>query len=1393
MIETFWYFEYTEEQLEQIAEESRLAQGGVAIDFEEPVAYSGQILEYDDGGTDGSRLTNPTPIDQTPTDAGYVDIDLVVGVLNDDSSSILDPTSGILRIEQHPSMYGTPLRVKFTCQLDNGSQPTNNNIIVSTPYIAQGALYIQVGLVLSENSTINQEDLVAKLDSITYGGNYVMITSIQSDSSSPLVAFSSLSAYNNSGTIYQDLCADPKTFLTTEGNPDAQLESGLPYIEGIFEQGRLLSVSLIDITDRDTTFPYGFQWYREETVNGIYSNVAIDGATSILYSVSSDDVSKNITVSVTYINNAGEASQKNSPPVYIANNISTADITISAESYRVGNLVTAELANIRDRNGVKNTSNYRWQRSNAVPLFSNSPWNAVWTNIDGATSTFYEITESDEQRRLRFAIDVTDNLDEVTTVASSQSSVVNSSPSGELNITGVATPGSYIYASVNFSDADVYQWQYKTRTYTWYVNTFPVYTSTGTNYTEHVNRYLVKSEDYGKQIHVDVTYIDDRDFEETMTSLAVSVVGNLPEGLAISGLNEVGGTISADLSDFQDSDITTERFDSDGSLIAEGKPLPSEILYRWKIVNGDYLTPEGNEYNSIPVTEDMYGETIELTIRYPDELIGEGTYKTSTATKAIVNSLPQGTITLVGNPVGVRLPVTLSVGDITDVNHPTEVENATWDFNYSFSVRQRNQFGNLLAEEAATGVNVQGTMKGADTVVYTIPAEYDNSRLIATVTYIDGEGVEHTLSDFVEVPEVGYPTVDGTLEQGQILSLNTSAIENLASINSIKWYRYNGVDFDEIVGATQEQYEVLSDDVEKYILVEVNYATNASDTETRQSEPLLIINSLPAGQPLIDNNQNNYAQGYATGDELSSSLEHIVDANGVKSFYDYQWYRQTNASAYTTRTYQEDTSKQNIEGATGTTYIITQEDEARRIGYKVKLLDNLDKVHQLDSGLSWRRVDYTPTGFIRVKRQNDNNISSAGIGDILSIDFSQYVDYDGVGNTYYGVWFVDNIEQSQKGKTYEVKAEDYQKSITVTLHYNDLQNNDPKQSTSTNSFSITDTPADGLYLQGTALPGNTLTVDFTHLNEPDGFPGEANVTYQWYKNNNIMQGETARNYVVQRDDYNEILKVVVEYTDNNGNLEQPEVAVLVGNSEPQGSVLLTGDSSVGSIITIDVSNITDVYGPETDAEKESTEFTYELSKINQNNDVTIVQQGTIFGNQTDQYTVQQSDQGSSLRATAVYLDIANGNQKEVSSNTISIPLPPEEEPEEEIGASIVNEENPYQGSITAQGAGLKTVKLLSSEYIISYNTAGNTPNIQNYTISATAYNHVEPIYYKFYRLTADADVEIGQGPGDNSNTRTIQSSFLYSAETVYRVDTFEGSADSTIIASDLVIIYGVKE
>jgi len=188
-----------------------------------------------------------------------------------------------------------------------------------------------------------------------------------------------------------------------------------------------------------------------------------------------------------------------------------------------------------------------------------------------------------------------------------------------------------------------------------------------------------------------------------------------------------------------------------------------------------------------------------------------------------------------------------------------------------------------------------------------------------------------------------------------------------------------------------------------------------------------------------------------------------------------------------------------------------------------------------------------------------------------------------------------------------------------------------------------------------------------------------------------------------------------------------------------------------------------------------------------------IETGQIYGNQTGQYTVQSDDIGNQIFVEVTYLD-GKGVQKTIASNYVTIEVPAEDS--QNVGGTdttIEVSDNPYTGTVIAQGAGLKTVKLLSTDYLITYQVNGYNPDIKSYTITANAFEHVEPVTYKFYKLTGDADVEILKGPNDTNITRIIDTNPIYTAETVYRVDTLEEQQGSTIIASDLVIIYGVKE
>lgn len=1411
MRETYFYYEFSQKELDERDEQSRIAQGGVSIAFEEPAAYEGEVLEYDDGGADGSRTISPTPFGTEPTDAGFIDVPMVVAVASDDGTTAVGAEAATLRVEQHPSIYGTPVRLVMRCVLSNGSTPNESSIISSVPINLNGAVHIEMAMNLTPSSVITQQALLDAISSLTYAGQYILIPSIASDSTAPIVAFKSLENYTSAGIQFQDLCTDIFTLQTTAGNPDAQIASGLPHIEGTFEQGRLLTVNLIDITDRDTDFNYAYQWYREELISGVHQNVAItSGGNSSFYIVSSADVGKNLTVAISYVNNAGEATQKNSPPVFIANSRSTGEITLTAEAYRAGNIVQAEVGDITDRNTVQSLSNYRWQRSIVIPYNPQSAYTVTWTDIENSSDTNYLITAADEGRRLRFSVDVTDSLGDVVTLTSEQSDVVNRPPVGTIEFLGDATVGSYLTASVDFVEPDSINFtQVYNVTTVWYRNgiEIPNSTTTGITYfntslSQYPVRhyYQVQSEDYGKQISAVMSYTDGRQNPETVESPTISIGSSTPTGLAISGVNEVSGTLAPNFSSFYDSDLQTVRYytDSNGDTQTAriGKPILTDVLYRWQLDGGAYLTPEGNQYDSLVVSGSYYGQTIVLSVKYPDEF-NSGVYKTTTASKQIVNSDPTGEIVLTGSTIGVGNPITLNVDQVNDINGPYGTqENSGWTFNYSLDVRQRDEFGNLQPSTNITS----GVMTGANTISYTVASQYQNSIITATVTYDDREGVQHTLTDSVSIPAVGYPTIDGTLEQSETVSINVSQVENLFSIGTIKWYRYDGSAFNEITGQNGTDLVLSLDDVGNYIKVELTYTNNNSELETRTSEPVLVQNSTPVGKPRIANSGSTPTQGFSIGDVLSASVDHIADQNGIQEFYDYQWYRQTVQHSYSA-TQENMVSITAIADATNATYTIQSDDQAKRIGYTVKLRDQANQVHTLNSGLSWRRVDYTPTGFIRVKRATDDNLSEAGINELVRVDWSQFGDLDGRTSINYK-WYVDGnlVLQGVGQYEYLTKTEDYNKQIMVTVDYKDQANGDPKGPfTSTNVFTVSDTPASGLYLQGTALPGNTLTGDLRFLSDPDGVAPEQYMTFQWYRDNLPISGENTKFYTVVRSDYGSTLKLRLNYTDGQGNAEQIEASVLVGESTATGGITDDGFRLYGTTVTFSVDTISDVYGPETVEERNQTQFTYGIVRKTGHGDVA-VSSGTIFGNETFSYTWSDDDfdpygRSNRLEVTVEFLN-GNGTQKQKIANYwMSIPangddiiVPPGDGwTLPEFAGQL------YNGPLEAQGSGYKTVELSSTTNLIVYDTEGKNPDTSSFTLTATPRFHVDPVYYRFYLLADSGDIEIPKDVNDYDNTRQVVTSEENPGQLSFRVDTYEGSLETTIIAADVITIYSIEE
>ena len=179
---------------------------------------------------------------------------------------------------------------------------------------------------------------------------------------------------------------------------------------------------------------------------------------------------------------------------------------------QVGETLTAVTSGIDDADGLVDSSfAYQWQRQDLAT--------SAETDIPGATSATYVLTSDDRDSAIRVSVSYTDDADNKETQSSYWVPVLtppNNLPTGLPTISGTAQVGEELTADTS-SIADSDGLTNTTYGYQWI-------RSDGATDTEIANAtastYTVAAEDAGWTIQVRVTFTDDADHQETLTSEA---------------------------------------------------------------------------------------------------------------------------------------------------------------------------------------------------------------------------------------------------------------------------------------------------------------------------------------------------------------------------------------------------------------------------------------------------------------------------------------------------------------------------------------------------------------------------------------------------------------------------------------------------------------------------------------------------------------------------------------------------------------------------------------------------------------------------------------------------------------------------------------------------------
>ena len=416
--------------------------------------------------------------------------------------------------------------------------------------------------------------------------------------------------------------------------------TGVPTISGTVQVGETLTADTSGISDEDgiDDVEFSYQWLADDT--------DIDGATSSTYTLTDADQGKTIKVTVSFADDAENEETLTSAATAAvaakANSPATGLLTITGTP-QVGQTLTADTSAIVDADGLEDVS-YEYQ------------WIAGGTDIDGATSSSYELTSSEQGQTIQVRVTFTDDAENEETLTSVATAAVaakaNAAPTGLPTITGTPQVGQTLMADTSaIEDEDglddvsyTYQWIRSD-------NGADTDIARATDST-----YTLVLADQGKTIKVKVTFTDDADNEETLTSVATAAVAakanTAPTGLpTITGTAQVEQTLTAD---------TSAIADEDGL---------ENVSYEYQWIAGD-TDIDGATGSSYLLTSSEQGQTIQVKVTFTDDADNAETL-TSEPTEAVAAA---------------PLPLTVSVTVSAPATHDGSSE-------FTFDIEFSEEFG----------------------------------------------------------------------------------------------------------------------------------------------------------------------------------------------------------------------------------------------------------------------------------------------------------------------------------------------------------------------------------------------------------------------------------------------------------------------------------------------------------------------------------------------------------------------------------------------------------------------------------------------------------------------------------------------------------------------------
>ena len=899
-----------------------------------------------------------------------------------------------------------------------------------------------------------------------------------------------------------------------------------------------------------------------------------------------------------------------------ANSLATGAPSVGG-TVEVGKTLTADTSGIADANGLTNVSySYQW-----IANEGNGD-----TNITGATDSTYTLLATDEGKTIKVSVSFTDDADNGEALISKATGAVaaapNNRPTGEPTISGTAQVGQLLTAHTSgIADADGLE--NVTFSFQWVVSDggADVDIAGATDST-----YTMVSGDEGKAIKVRVTFTDDADNEESLTSAAVAASVSRSDRLPAAP-----GTPTVSPEDTGALTVSWKMAPDDGGPPITGYLVQwKEAADRWETaadvseatVTGTTHTITGltdgveyairvvanSEAGDSPASEEAFGTPRETIQPELFAAIADGTTLTLTYNEALdENSVPGADtftvmsgsdergiarVSVVGAAVILILDSAVVAEDAVTVSYAAPTDES--------ALRIRDAAGNHAAsfKRHAVTNNTPGEEPPQPPGNLTGIANEDGS---VTLTWDDPD--DETITGYQilrQRPTEGEDTLLVYLEDtGSGVTTYTDANMS-AEIRHV--YRVKAIS---MAG-----------------LSEWSNSVNVTPLEPQESTE----NTPATGQPTI----TGTAQ---VGETLTADTTGIADEDGLEDVsFSYQWL----------------SDDAEIGGATGSTYTPVADDEGKTITVQVSFTDDGGNDETLTSTATdvvaeAARPNSPATGAPAIT-------GTAQVGETLTADTTGIADEDGLEDVSFSYqWLSDDAEiGGATGSTYTPVADDEGKTITVQVSFtDDLGNATTLTSAATEAVAAApqpDSPATGEpTITGTAQVGQTLTVDTSGIADADGLDS-AVFAYQWLSDDAEIGGATGSTYTLVDDDEGRTIKVRVTVTDDLGNettltSAATEAVEAKRNTAATGRPTISGTVRVGETLTADTTGIADADG--------LTNVSYRYQWVVTDGGAYI----DISGEKGATYTLVSADRGLRILVRVSFTDDAGKRERLTSAAT----------------------------------------------------------------------------------------------------------------------------------------------